>query len=108
MEFLSAVPTVWDTTVILSAKIKDHIAMARKKGDDWFVGCMTNWESREMEIDFSFLEPGKHDIIIWQDGINADRYAGDYKKVNMTVSSDVHLKINLAPGGGWVARISLK
>ncbi len=108
MEFLSPVPTVWDTTVVLSAKIGDHIAIARKKDDEWFVGCMTNWEPREMELDFSFLDPGKQKITIWQDGINADRYASDYKKVNMTVSSDVKLKINLAPGGGWVGRISLQ
>jgi alpha-glucosidase len=102
-EFLASVPVVWDTTIILSASIGDHIAVARKKDKDWYIGCMTNWEPRELELNFSFLEPGKHEIEIWQDGINADRYASDYKKVSMKISSGVNLKIKMAPGGGWAA-----
>lgn len=103
LEFLSAVPTVWDTTIVLSAKIADHVGMARKKDGDWYIGYMTNWDPREMEIDFSFLGPGKHEIEIWRDGANADRYASDYKKEVMKISSGVKLKIKLAPGGGWAA-----
>jgi alpha-glucosidase len=103
LEFLSAVPSVWDTTVVLSAKIGDHIAIARKKDGDWFIGCMTNWEPRELELDFSFLGPGKREIEIWRDGTNADRYASDYTKEAMKISSGVKLDVKLAPGGGWVA-----
>lgn len=103
LEFLSAVPAVWDTTIVLSAKMGDHVAIARSKDGDWYIGCMTNWEPREMEIDFSFLGPGKHEIEIWHDGENADRYASDYNKDAMKISSGVKLKIKLAPGGGWAA-----
>jgi len=103
LEFLSAVPTVWDTTVVLSASIAEHVAIARKKDGDWYVGCMTNWEPLELELDFAFLGPGKHEIEIWQDGLNADHYASDYKKVTMKISSGVKLNIKLAPGGGWAA-----
>lgn len=103
LEFLSSVPSVWDTTVVLSAKIGEHVAIARKKDGDWFIGCMTNWEPRELELDFSFLGPGKREIEIWRDGTNADRYASDYTKEAMKISSGVKLDVKLAPGGGWVA-----
>ncbi len=103
MEFLSVVPTVWDTTVVLSAGIGSHVAIARKKDDHWFIGCMTGWEPLELELDFSFLREGKHEVSIWRDGINADRYAADFKRETMMVTSGEKLKVSLAPGGGWVA-----
>lgn len=103
MEFLSAVPTVWDTTVVLSADIAGHVAMARKKNGHWYVGCMTSWEPRELELDFSFLGPGKHEIEIWRDGTNAEHYGSDYKKEVMMISTGEKLTVKLAPGGGWVA-----
>jgi len=105
MEFLSAVPSVWDTTIVLSAKIADHISITRKRGGEWFVGAMTNSEPKDMEVDFSFLENGSYTIEIWQDGMNANRYASDYKKIIRNVSSKDTMMIHLAPGGGWVARI---
>ena len=105
MEFLAAVPTVWDTTIVLSAKVTDHIALARKRDGEWFVGVMTNWDPKDLELDFSFLEDGEYFIDIYQDGINADRCAEDYQKSSRTISSGDTLNIHLAPGGGWVARI---
>lgn len=105
MEFLSAVPTVWDTTVVLMGAIAEHVAIARKKDNHWYVGCMTNWDPRELELDFSFLGPGKHKMDTWRDGVNADRYGSDYKKESMMISSDETLTVKLAPGGGWVAII---
>ena len=106
MEFLSKVPTVWDTTIVLSAKIGDHVAIARKYGDDWYVGCMTGWDSKEMELDFSFLGSGKFNMNVWQDGKNADRFASDFKHEVMMISSLDKFQVKLAPGGGWAAIIS--
>jgi alpha-glucosidase len=105
MEFLSEVPTVWDTTIVLSAKIGNHIALARKYGDKWFLGAMTNWDPRNLKINLSFLDKGEYEIEIWQDGLNAHRYAADFKKTIENVSSKSKLDIRLAPGGGWVAVI---
>jgi alpha-glucosidase len=105
MEFLSAVPTVWDTTVVLSASIEEHVAIARKKDGQWFIGCMTNWDPREMELDFSFLGSGEYRMTIWRDGINADRFASDYMKEEKMISAGEKLTVKLAPGGGWVAII---
>jgi len=106
MEFLSAVPSVWDETLVLNAKVGDYVLIARQSGADWYVGAMTDWNSRELNIDFSFLPQGEYTIHIYQDGINADRYANDYKKRVEKISSTDKMKIKLAPGGGWAARIT--
>lgn len=106
MEFLSKVPTVWDDTKVLDAKIGEYILMARKNGNEWYVGAMTNWTARDLTIDFSFLPDGDYKINIWQDGINADRNANDFKMLTRTVSKKTKTSIHLAPGGGWVGIIN--
>jgi alpha-glucosidase len=105
MEFLSKVPSVWDRTIALEAKVSDYVLVARKSGAEWYVGAMTDWTKREMTVDFSFLDEGSYKIEIYQDGINADRYGNDYKKVVRNISKSDKLNIELAPGGGWAARI---
>jgi alpha-glucosidase len=105
MEFLSAVPTVWDTTIVLSAKVGDQIAIARKHGEEWYIGAMTNWDPRSVEIDFSFLGDGQYSMEVYEDGNNAHRHAADYKKVTTSITSEEKMAILLAPGGGWAARI---
>ncbi|RUT79592.1 glycoside hydrolase family 97 protein [Ancylomarina longa] len=106
MEFLSAVPTVWDETKVLDAKISDYLLIARRKGKDWYIGAMTDWDKRELTVDLSFLKKGNYKMVLYQDGINADRCAIDYKKVIEEVSFKDKKIIHLAPGGGWVAKIS--
>ncbi|TKG95622.1 glycoside hydrolase family 97 protein [Puteibacter caeruleilacunae] len=108
MQFLEAVPSVWDDTQVLQAKVSDYIAVARKSGDKWFVGALTDWDKRELKLDFSFLPAGDYKIKIWKDGINANRHAGDYKIVDQTITNSSKLNIQLAPGGGWVGIIEKK
>lgn len=105
MEFLAAVPTVWDDSKALDGKIGEYVAIARRNGSDWYAGAMTNWTGRELDIDFSFLPEGKFAMSAYQDGVNADRMGSDYKLVKTTVTRTSKLKITLAPGGGWAARI---
>jgi alpha-glucosidase len=105
MEFLSAVPTVWDETKVLDARIADYVAVARRNGRDWYVGAMTDWTAREMEIDFSFLPEGEFTMTAYRDGINADRFAGDYRIEKITVNRTTKQKVKLAPGGGFAARV---
>lgn len=107
MEFLSVVPTVWDETRVLEAKIGDYLVVARKHGDDWYLGGMTDWSPRTMEIKVDFLEPGKKWMAeVWQDGVNADRYAADYQKLKFEVNPAESLKLNLAAGGGVAIRFT--
>jgi alpha-glucosidase len=105
MEFLSKVPTVWDETKVLDAKVGEYVLIARRNGDAWYIGGMSNWDARDLTVDLSFLKEGSHTITIWQDGINADKYGNDHKKISKEVSSKDQLKIHLAPGGGWAAII---
>jgi Glycoside hydrolase 97. len=104
-DFIAKVPTTTDETVALDGQVAEYAAIARKKGDTWFVGAMTNWTSRELSIDLSFLAEGNYQATIFQDGINADRDATDYKKEVIQVKSGDKLKASLSNGGGWVARI---
>ena len=106
MEFLKAVPSVWDTTVALSGKVGEHILTARKAGNgDWYIGAMSNWMARELPLDLSFLPEGKYKMMVWKDGINADRNAQDFKMETISVTKDTRLTLKLAPGGGYVARL---
>jgi len=107
-DFITKVPTTFDETVPLESKVAEYVAIARRKGETWFVGAMTNWTPRELIIDFSFLKPGNYQAEIFRDGINADRDATDYKKEVVNISSGEKLKIKLMNGGGWVARIEKK
>jgi len=108
MEFLSTVPTVWDTTIVITASISEHITLARKRGKEWYIGAMTNWDSRDIKIDLSFIGEGDFSIEYYQDGANADRHAADFKKLNKSVTAADKMTIHLASGGGWVARIVKK
>ncbi len=103
--FITKVPTTFDETVALSGKVGEQVAIARKRGDTWYVGAMTNWTERDMELDFSFLGAGNYEAEVFKDGINADRDATDYKREIIKLTANQKLSIHMAPGGGWAARI---
>jgi len=105
LEFLSRVPSVWDETVVLDAKVADYVLVARKSGEEWYAGAMTDWTPRKLTVDFSFLDAGNYTIEIYRDGVNADRNGNDYKKIVRQITNTDSMKIKLAPGGGWAARI---
>ena len=105
-DFIKQVPTVWDETMALDGKIGEFIAMARKSGDTWFVGALTNWDGRDITLDLSFLPKGSYQMESFKDGANANRYAQDYKKETGTVEAGEKLKLRLASGGGWTARLT--
>ena len=105
MEFLGPVPSVWDETRVLDAKIAEYVVVARRSGQDWYIGAMTNWTPRDLELDLSFLPSGALHIESYQDGVNAGRMAGDYKLLKGPLDKNARLKIHLAEGGGWAARI---
>lgn len=102
-EFISRIPTTWEDTRVLEASIAEYLVIARKNGSYWYIGAMTNENTRKFTLDLSFLDDGDHVAEIIEDGINADRYGSDYRKVTRTISKGDSLTIKLAPGGGWAA-----
>jgi alpha-glucosidase len=105
-DFIVNIPVVWDDIKVLDGKVGDYLLLARRSGKEWFAGALTDWTSRDMILDLSFLPSGEYVMDLFQDGVNADRYAADYKHLKLNVKSGDKMKIHLAPGGGWAARIS--
>lgn len=101
--FISKMPTVWDETKVLDAKVGDYIMVARHKDNNWYLGAMTDWTARSLDVDFSFLGEGTYEIEIMQDGINAEKSCNDYKRIVKQVTKADKIKIDLAKGGGWAA-----
>ncbi len=104
-EFISKVPVEWDDLKVLHAKIGEYTAVARKSGDNWYIGAITNWDARPISISLDFLDGGDYHMEYIEDGINADTRATDYRLKTKAVTNKGEFKIDLAPGGGWVARI---
>ena len=105
VNFISAIPTTFDETVAIDGKVSEYAAIARRRNDTWYLAAMSNWDSRDIVVDLSFLRPGNYEGEIFKDGINADRDATDYKREIIKLSSNQKLNIHLSNGGGWAARI---
>lgn len=105
MEFLATVPTEWDDTKVLDARMGDYVVVARRNGQDWYIGVMNDWTPRELELDLSFLPEGRFQMTAYQDGVNAYRNGSDYRMTKTEVGQTTKLRIALAPGGGWAARL---
>ncbi|HZN07578.1 MAG TPA: glycoside hydrolase family 97 protein [Pyrinomonadaceae bacterium] len=105
MNFLGPVPTVWHETLVLDAKMGDYVVIARRRNEDWYVGAMTDWTGRELQLSLTFLGGGRYELDQYKDGVNAERTGSDYQRVKSNVDNKTRLSIKLAPGGGWAARI---
>jgi alpha-glucosidase len=104
-KFIAQVPTTWDTTIALQGKAGEYVAIARKKGDTWYIGAMTNWDARKLDLDLSFLGSGNYQLEAVQDGINADQHAADYQFHKQTVTSADKLTVQMSEGGGWLGKL---
>jgi len=103
--FIAQVPTTFNETRALDGKVSEYAAIARRKGDTWYVAAMSNWNARDITLDLSFLKNGNYEAEIFKDGINADRDATDYKKEVIKLTPGQKLNVHLSSGGGWAARI---
>jgi alpha-glucosidase len=105
--FLTSLPTTYDEMRCIGGKLGEYIAIARRKGDTWYVGIQTNWSARDVTLNLSFLPQGTYEATIYSDGINADKDASDYKvdRLSMNVTPSFRPTVHLCSGGGWVGRI---
>jgi alpha-glucosidase len=101
--FICRIPSVWDRTYAIEGKIGNYLIVAKKKGDKWYIGALSDWSEREFEIDLSFLDEQSYKAEIIQDGTNANTHAEDYKMINTVFSKSDKIKIKMAKGGGFVA-----
>jgi alpha-glucosidase len=107
-QFIAEVPTVWSNTIALNGEVGKYISIARSHGKRWYVGSLNNWTARTVELDLSFLGEGDFEAECFQDGVNADRHGQDYKKSVIEIPADRKLFVRMAPGGGFVMKISVK
>ena len=104
-EFIANIPTVWDESIVLDGKMGEYIVTARRAGNVWYVGGITDWTARDIEVDCSFLGDKTYDATLFKDGVNAHRVGRDYKCESFRIKNDSKLKIHLAPGGGFALKI---
>jgi len=105
-EFITSVPTTWDETKALVADAGQIAVVAKRKGNTWFIGGITNSKEKErqVELNFDFLEKGKtYTMTYFEDGINAGRQAMDYRKKTMQVKAGDKTKITMVRNGGFAA-----
>ncbi len=98
--FIASIPTTFDETVVLGGEMGEWLALARRKGNTWYVAAMNNWTSRDLQLNLSFLSGRK--ALVFADGVNADREATDWQSHEMTIDGNP-VNIHLAPAGGWTA-----
>jgi alpha-glucosidase len=103
--YLGTLPTSWDDTKIIDAKLGDFLITARRKGNDWYIAAMTDWTPRDLEIDLSFLGDGIFNAFTCEDGLNAAKNASDYTLGTQQVTRSKKMFVHLAPGGGFVAKL---
>ena len=116
--FVASLPTVWDETRVLQGEVGEYIVTARRKGDTWYIGGITNWTERDLVVDVdwltgSYADKGENNLSTYQpisvelytDGVNAHRKGSDYRHETFA-SHPSPLTVHLAPGGGFVCKIT--
>lgn len=105
-EFITSVPTVWDETHVLLAEPGAYCVMARRSGNQWYIGGFNDNTPRDLDIDLSFLNAGSHQLTLFTDGSNADRKAIDYRKTTKSIDADSRtFKVHMARNGGFAGFI---
>ena len=106
-EFIATVPTVWEESVVLDGKIGEYVVVARRSGNAWYVGGMTNWDPRTLEVNLSTLGIAEGTLVdIFCDGKNAAKDGTDYTRKAVTCPEGGVISIDLAPGGGFMLKIA--
>lgn len=104
-DFLSGVPTFFDETRALDGRFGEYVVMARRKGQDWYIGALSNWTERDLELDISFLPSRNYRAVIFRDGINATRDATDYVREEKTLTPGKYT-FHISPGGGFAIKLT--
>ena len=108
VDFIASLPVEVDSTFIASGELGKYIVTVRKKDVNWYIGGMTNWDERDVQLDFSFLPEGvSYTAVLFKDGVNANKQAEDYRKETIRIDKDSRLTLHLASGGGFAMKLQL-
>ena len=108
VDFIASLPVEVDSTFIASGELGKYIVTMRKKDVNWYIGGMTNWDERDVQLDFSFLPEGmSYTAVLFKDGVNANKQAEDYRKETIRIDKDSRLTLHLASGGGFAMKLEL-
>jgi alpha-glucosidase len=106
-DFITSIPVVWDETRVLSGEVGKNIVVMRRKGNEYYIGALGNWDDQDLSANLSFLDKNaKYNAVIYRDGANADHIGEDFVLESKTVTSDNALHIHLAQGGGYAAKLT--
>ncbi|MFR9650309.1 MAG: glycoside hydrolase family 97 protein [Rikenellaceae bacterium] len=98
-EYIASMPTVWDETRIVDGVMGEYIVTARRSGDRWYIGALTNWDARSITVDVEAITGKSGAAILYKDGPNATTNGQDFQRVEIEVDGEV--TIDMAPGGGF-------
>ena len=108
-QYIASIPVVFDKTIVPQGEMGKYIVTARQDGNNWYVGGQTNWDERDINVTFSYLEDGaNYEAQVLKDGINANHDAEDYAIEKISVNKNTQLKMHLASGGGFVIKLIKK
>lgn len=104
-EFIKVVPASWDETKVLEGRIGEFITVARRRGDTWYIGAMTNEQARTLSLPLKFLSKGKYQMTIYADGADAATNPKQITASQKNVTNRDSLTMRLAPSGGYAAHL---
>ena len=98
--FIASLPRRYDEKVVMSGTMGKYIVVARRSGQDWYVGGLTNWESRDIDMDWSFLDSERsYTIQAFTDADRAEKF-----RLSETTPAECR-NIHLASGGGFLLKV---
>ncbi len=107
-DFLRIVPTTWDDIHFISGYPGDYVAIAKRSGNEWFIGIMNNSKMKEVTIKLDFIAPGVSSLSSWADAEDANSSPKNLKISTQTVQQGDLLKVKMVDNGGWVARVTVQ
>lgn len=105
LNFIKDIPTSWDESRVLHAAFGEYIAVARRKGTNWYVAGITNSKARTLAVRFDFLNNGTYKLEMMTDGANADPVATDYLISTKNIGKGHVEEVHLVRGGGFLMRL---
>lgn len=107
-DFFRKIPAAWDSTLYIEGNIGEYIIIARRSGDNWFIGGITNNNSRKIKFGLNFLDKGKYSAKVYSDAFDSDKNPGNVLITDLTVSQNNKIELVMAKGGGFAVLLEKK